>query len=80
MKIAVLALFFSLAFAEQQCIPAISIEQAINAAKQQVGSVQGVTLSQSKKTGECAYRVRGSEGTALIDAKDGKLIRFSRKR
>ncbi len=69
-----------LSFAIEDCRPSISIEQAINNARQYVGTVQSAQLSQNKKTGECFYRVRGTEGTAVIDAKDGKLIRFTRKR
>ncbi|MEZ0336966.1 MAG: PepSY domain-containing protein [Aquificaceae bacterium] len=63
-----------------ECGSVISIEQAINHAKQYVGTVQSSQLSQNKKTGECYYRIRGTEGTALIDARDGKLLRFYRKR
>ncbi len=69
-----------LSFAIEDCRPSISLEQAINNARQYVGTVQSAQLSQNKKTGECFYRVRGTEGTAVIDAKDGKLIRFTRKR
>lgn len=67
-------------FALEECRPSISLEQAINNARQHVGNVQSAQLSQNKKTGECFYRVRGSEGTAIVDAKDGKLLRFTRKR
>ncbi|MCS7307712.1 MAG: hypothetical protein NZ526_04070 [Aquificaceae bacterium] len=63
-----------------ECQGAISIEQAINSAKQYVGVVHSTQLSQNKKTGECYYRIRGSEGTAVVDAKDGKLLRFYRKK
>uniref|UniRef100_A0A7C2VGX2 PepSY domain-containing protein n=1 Tax=Hydrogenobacter sp. TaxID=2152829 RepID=A0A7C2VGX2_9AQUI len=63
-----------------ECGSVISMEQAINNAKQYVGTVQSSQLSQNKKTGECYYRIRGTEGTALIDARDGKLLRFYRKR
>ncbi len=69
-----------LSFALENCRPSISLEQAIKNARQHVGNVQSAQLSQNKKTGECFYRVRGTEGTAIIDAKDGKLLRFSRKR
>jgi hypothetical protein len=44
-----------------------------------VGRVYSVVLSKNKK-GECYYRVRGTEGTAVINANDGKLLRFYRKR
>jgi len=63
-----------------ECGSVISMEQAINNAKQYVGTVQSSQLSQNKKTGECYYRIRGTQGTALIDARDGKLLRFYRKR
>ncbi len=70
---------FSLSFA-LECQNTIGTERAIGVAKQYVGEVHAINLSQNKKTGECFYRVRGQEGTALIDAKDGKLLRFYRKR
>ncbi len=63
-----------------ECGNVISMEQAINYAKQYVGTVQSSQLSQNRKTKECYYRIRGTEGTALIDARDGKLLRFYRKR
>lgn len=75
----VATLLFGSAFATE-CQVGISLEQAINNAKQFVGEVRSAHLSKSKANNECYYRVRGSEGTALIDAKDGKLIRFYRKR
>ncbi|HAV40690.1 MAG: PepSY domain-containing protein [Aquificota bacterium] len=80
MKLLSILLFaITLSFAIE-CGNVISIEQAINHAKQYVGTVQSSQLSQNKKTGECYYRIRGTEGTALIDARDGKLLRFYRKR
>ncbi|RMH80925.1 MAG: hypothetical protein D6674_02210 [Acidobacteria bacterium] len=63
-----------------ECSPFISLEQAISSARQYVGTVQSAQLSKSRSSGECYYRVRGTEGTAMIDAKDGKLLRFYRKR
>lgn len=71
--------FLSFTFA-LECGSIISIEDAIKKAKEYVGNVQSSQLSQNKKTGECYYRVRGTEGTAIIDAKDGKLLKFYRKR
>jgi len=62
------------------CPSSISIEEAIKIAKPYVGEVISTTKTQSKKTGECYYRVRGTEGTANIDANTGKLIRFYRSR
>ncbi len=79
MKILLFFLPF-LSFALEECRPSISLDQAINNARHYVGNVQSAQLSQNKKTGECFYRVRGSEGTAVIDPRDGKLLRFTRKR
>ncbi|WP_232500404.1 hypothetical protein [Hydrogenobacter thermophilus] len=62
------------------CPASISIEEAIRIAKPYVGEVHYSGKGQSKKTGECYYRIRGTEGTAVIDAKDGKLVRFYRSR
>jgi len=61
-----------------ECRPTVKIEEAIRQASQFVGEVSSISLSRNKK-GECYYRVRGSEGTALIDANSGKLLRFYRK-
>jgi uncharacterized membrane protein YkoI len=61
------------------CVAKLSVEEASRQASQYVGRVHSVVLSKNKK-GECYYRVRGTEGTAVIDANDGKLLRFYRKR
>jgi uncharacterized membrane protein YkoI len=61
------------------CVAKLSVEEASRQASQYVGRVYSVVLSKNKK-GECYYRVRGTEGTAVIDANDGKLLRFYRKR
>ena len=61
------------------CVAKLSVEEASRQASQYVGRVLSVSLSKNKK-GECYYRVRGTEGTAVIDANDGKLLRFYRKR
>ncbi|WP_340695884.1 hypothetical protein [Hydrogenobacter thermophilus] len=62
------------------CPASISMEEAIRVAKPYVGEVIYSGKGQSKKTGECYYRVRGTQGTAIVDARDGKLIRFYRSR
>jgi len=61
------------------CVARITVEEASRQASQYVGRVLSVSLSKTKK-GECYYRVRGTEGSAVIDANDGKLLRFYRKR
>ena len=61
------------------CVARLSVEEASRQASQYVGRVLSVNLSKNKK-GECYYRVSGTEGTAVIDANDGKLLRFYRKK
>ena len=79
MVFAGILLIVSLSFASpDQCNPRLSVEEASRQSSQLVGKVYSVNLSRNKK-GECYYRVRGSEGTALIDANSGKLMRFYRK-
>ncbi|WP_448588241.1 curli assembly protein CsgG [Thermocrinis sp.] len=63
----------------EQCNPRIGLEEASRQASQLVGKVYSVSLSKNKK-GECYYRVRGAEGSAVVDANDGKVLRFYRKR
>ena len=72
--------FFSIAMAYQDCRPSVSMEQALQIAKQYVGEVTSIRLSKSKSTGECYYSVKGQEGTSVIDANSGKLIRFYRSK
>lgn len=74
----VLVLAVGIAFGSD-CVPRLSVEEASRQASQYVGRVLSVNLSKNKK-GECYYRVRGTEGSAVIDANDGKLLRFYRKR
>jgi len=79
MVFAGILLIVSLSFASpDQCNPRLSVEEASRQSSQLVGKVYSVNLSRNKK-GECYYRVKGSEGTALIDANSGKLMRFYRK-
>jgi uncharacterized membrane protein YkoI len=61
------------------CVPRLSADEVSKQASQYVGRVLSVSLSKTKK-GECYYRVRGTEGSSVIDANDGKLLRFYRKR
>lgn len=77
LRVILLPVLFTYAFS---CPASISIEEAIRVAKPYVGEVIYSSKGQSKKTGECYYRVRGTQGTAIVDARDGKLIRFYRSR
>lgn len=67
------------ALASDTCTGVISAEDAIRYARQYVGEVKSVHLSKNRH-GECYYRVRGTEGSAVVDARDGKVLRFHRKR
>ncbi|MFN3814031.1 MAG: hypothetical protein ACK4SM_05350 [Aquificaceae bacterium] len=69
-----------LGFSYADCPASISMEEAIRVGKSYVGDVISSSRGQNRKTGECYYRIRGRDGTAIIDAKDGKLIRFYRSR
>jgi uncharacterized membrane protein YkoI len=73
-----LVLALGIAFGSD-CVPKLSADEVSRQASQYVGRVLSVNLSKNKK-GECYYRVRGTEGTAVIDANDGKLLRFYRKK
>ena len=61
------------------CVPKLGADEVSRQASQYVGRVLSVSLSKTKK-GECYYKVRGTEGSAVIDANDGKLLKFYRKR
>jgi hypothetical protein len=60
------------------CVAKLSVEEASRQASQYVGRVYSVVLSKNKK-GECYHRVKGTESSAVIDANDGKLLRFHKK-
>jgi len=59
---------------------AIDIERAVDIARAQVGIPYKVWISQSKKTGECFWKIRGTEGYLILDAENGEILRFYRNR
>ncbi len=72
---------FSYAGSYYDCIRnAIDIEKAVDIAKVQVGIPFKVWISQSKKTGECFWKIRGTEGYLVLDAESGEVLRFYRNR
>jgi hypothetical protein len=73
-----LLLILGVAFGSD-CVPKLSVDEVSKQASQHVGRVLSISLSKTKK-GECYYRVRGTEGSAVIDANDGKLLRLYRKK
>lgn len=77
-RVFIFLMFFGFSYAD--CPASISMEEAIRIGKSYVGEVLSSSRGKNKKTGECYYRIRGKDGTAIIDANDGKLIRFYRSR
>lgn len=59
---------------------AIEIERAIDIARSQVGTPYKAWISRSRRTGECFWKVRGTEGYMVIDARSGEIIKFYRNR
>jgi hypothetical protein len=58
----------------------ISIEQAVRAARQYSGEPFKAWLSYSKRSGYCYWKVKGSKGYVIIDARSGEIVRFYRNR
>ena len=58
----------------------IEIERALEIARQHSGKPYKAWISQSKRTGECFWKVKGTEGYVIMDAKTGEIIRFYRNR
>jgi len=56
----------------------ISMEKAVEIAKAHVGTPTDARISRSRGKGECFWRVRGTEGYVVIDARSGKVIKFYR--
>ncbi len=59
---------------------AIPITRAVNIAKDYVGKPFKVWVSKSKRTGECFWKVKGTEGYITLKAKTGEIIKFYRNR
>ncbi len=59
---------------------AIEIERAIEIARAQVGTPYKAWISQSRRTGECFWKVRGTQGYMVIDARSGEIVKFYRNR
>ncbi len=81
----VLAFVFSLSFLYgapyEGCLRyAIPIERAIEIAKRHVGKPYKVWIGMSKRTGECFWKVKGTEGYLILQASSGEVIRFYRNR
>ncbi len=58
----------------------IEIERALEIARQHSGKPYKAWISRSKRTGECFWKVKGTEGYVILDAKTGEIVRFYRNR
>ena len=63
----------------EECKPNINISNVESMAKQYVGTITAIKLSKTKK-GECHFKVYGDKGYITIDANNGELLKFTKKR
>jgi hypothetical protein len=75
--LAVLVLAFSVN--AKECKPNLSVSKVEDIAGSYVGTIHSVKLSKSRK-GKCYFKVYGNKGYATIDANNGELLKFTKKR
>lgn len=83
MRILITVLLASSSFAGSyyDCIrTAVDIERAIDIARDYVGKPFKVWIGQSKRTGECYWKVKGTKGYLMLKAETGEIIKFYRNR
>ena len=76
--IAIVLISFSTSFATE-CQPKVSISDVERTASSYVGNITSVKLSKNK-SGDCYYKVYGEKGYVMIDASNGELLKFTKKR
>ncbi len=59
---------------------AIRAEQALDIARDYVGKPFKLWISKSKRTGECFWKIKGTEGYIILQANSGEIIRFYKNR
>ncbi len=59
---------------------AVPMERALEVAKQYVGKPLKAWVGQSKRTGECFWKVNGTEGYIILKAESGEIIKFYRNK
>lgn len=81
MKLLLLCLtfLFSMSIASE-CVETIPLNKVESIAKVYVGNITSVKLSKEKRENICVYRVSGSDGYVVIDASNGELLRFSKRK
>ena len=72
---------FAFAQSSSDCVlRSVPIEQAIEIARKHVGEPFKAWVSYSKRTGYCMWKVKGTGGYVILDARNGEVIRFYRSR
>jgi len=83
MRWILLILPISLSFAQsaKDCVVrSVSIEQAIEVARKHVGEPFKAWITYSKRTGYCMWKVKGTDGYVILDARNAEVVRFYRTR
>ena len=75
----ILTLMLAFSVNAEECKPTISISDVESTANKYVGTITTVKLSKTKN-GECYFKVYGDKGYVTIDAKNGELLKFTKKR
>lgn len=63
-----------------ECKNGLSVSQVESISKSYVGNIQGVNLTYDKKENICVYRIKGENGYIVIDATNGDILKFYKKR
>ena len=83
MKLLTVVFLVSVAFSQsaRDCVVrSIPIEQAIEVARKHIGEPFKVWMTYSKRTGYCMWKVKGTRGYVILDARNAEVIRFYRSR
>lgn len=83
MKWSIVLLIVSVAFSQsaRDCVVrSVPIEQAVEVARKHVGEPFKAWVTYSKRTGYCLWKIKGTEGYVILDARNAEVIRFYRSR
>lgn len=72
--------FVSFPALASDCIETIPLSKIESTAKSYVGQINSVKLAKDKKDNICVYRIYGENGYVVIDATNGELLRFSKRK
>lgn len=62
------------------CIETIPLFKVESTAKSYVGQINSVKLAKDKRDNICVYRIYGENGYVVIDATNGELLKFSKRK